>query len=87
MRRRLREGARAPHHAPKPQQTPGFPCQNCGTRVQMTIADLIYKPSFKCIACGVVYEKNALASAKALEALQHVHVAAQNIEDLKERYR
>jgi hypothetical protein len=70
-----------------PGETPGFPCQNCGSRVQMTIAELLYKPSFTCVVCGCVYEKNATASAKALEMLQSVHVAAKQIEELKERYR
>jgi len=70
-----------------PAATPGFPCQNCGSKVQMTIAELLYKPSFACVVCGCVYEKNATASAKALEMLQNVHVAAKQIEELKERYR
>jgi hypothetical protein len=75
------------HHLSKPEEQPGFPCQECGTRIEMTIAQLLYEQSFKCVACGTVYSKDARASSQALEMLQHVHVASKQLEDLKQRYR
>lgn len=69
---------------PAPERPkPGFPCQNCGTRIQMTIEDLLYRTSFSCVACGATYEKNAQASAAALEMLQEVHVASKQLDEIR----
>lgn len=80
MRRRENEKA-AP--VPEERPKPGFPCQSCGTRIQMTIEDLLYRSSFRCVACGAEYEKNAQASAAALEMLQEVHVASKQLDEIR----
>ena len=80
----MRRKATAPQ---APQQSAGFPCQGCGERIEMTIAQLISDASFRCEGCGMTYYKDAGASAKALDMLKEVDVANRRVEALKRRYR
>lgn len=68
-------------------QSPGFPCQTCGARIEMSVGDLIRQESFRCRECGVTYYKDAGASAKALDMLKDVDAANRRVESLKRRYR
>jgi transcription elongation factor Elf1 len=68
---------------PPERPKPGFPCQSCGSRIQMTIEDLLYQATFRCVVCGTEYQKNAQASAAALEMLQDVHVASKQLDEIR----
>lgn len=80
----MRRKERAQQSAPSPQRpSPGFPCQSCGSKIQMTIEDLLYQSTFRCVVCGAEYQKNAQASAAALEMLQDVHIATKQLDELR----
>lgn len=79
MRRKEQREKPQPQERPKP----GFPCQQCGTRIQMTIEDLLTHTSFTCVACGMEYKKDPGASAQALELLQEVHVASRQLDEIR----
>jgi transcription elongation factor Elf1 len=81
--KRREEDRRRPAAAQPDRPTPGFPCQGCGAKVKMTIEELLYNSSFRCVVCGAVYEKNSQASAAALEMLQEVHVASKQLDEIR----
>jgi hypothetical protein len=74
-----------PAHVDPPgrRPAPGFPCQTCSAKIQMTIEDLLYQSTFRCVVCGAEYQKNAQASAAALEMLQDVHIASKQLDEVR----
>jgi len=64
---------------PDKKQNKGFACPECTFLIQPTIRDLLYELTIQCPQCGLKLHMDKQASNAALQALQELHVAVENI--------
>ena len=62
----------------------GFHCPNCQFFIEMSIDGLLYEESQKCPGCSTVFVMNRSESREALELVQKLKVAMQNLDSVKE---
>ncbi|MDJ0714810.1 MAG: hypothetical protein QNJ54_11395 [Prochloraceae cyanobacterium] len=63
----------------KGNRRPGIPCPECGFFIEMPLEDLLYKQEFKCPGCLLELRMDRSSSQKALELLQQVKVAMDDV--------
>lgn len=62
------------------QKTPGINCPTCGQFIPTTITELITSKSLNCPYCGLQLNIDRQKSQSAIEALQKVNHAQQEVE-------
>jgi predicted RNA-binding Zn-ribbon protein involved in translation (DUF1610 family) len=71
-------------NAPKPgEHLPGFECPKCKFFIEITIQSLLFGDNQKCPGCGTAYTMDRTKSRDALQLVQKLHVAIQNLESVK----
>lgn len=70
---------------PIEKQAKGFACPECGFLIQPSIRDLLYEFVIRCPQCGLKLHLDRQESKAALQALQELHVATENVKTLKDR--
>ena len=71
----------------KDQREPGMPCPRCKFFIQMSIKDILYKTEFICPGCSLKLTLNRGESKDTLKALQQLHIALENLEAVKDKYK
>ncbi len=69
--------------AQQSSQRPGLPCPQCRFLIEMSIERLLYQSEFKCPACFLTLTMDRMSSQPALELLQKLQVAAENVQKHK----
>ncbi len=65
---------------PTEQKKPGLACPKCNRFIETTIGDLISKSYIECSHCRLRLNINKQESKKALDILQDVEKARQNLD-------
>jgi hypothetical protein len=63
------------------QRRPGIPCPQCGFFIEMSIQNILYQAEFKCPSCLLELKMDRSGSQSALEMLQQIHVAQENVQN------
>lgn len=69
----------------KPAQRPaGFNCPNCQFFIEVSVHSLLYATGHTCPGCHTQFTMNRGESKEALELVQKLHVAMENVQKSKE---
>ena len=66
---------------PQKQRPAGFNCPNCSFFIEVSIESLLQAENEKCPKCQLVFTMNRESSEVALEFLQRLKVAADNLKN------
>ena len=62
---------------------PGIPCPKCSFFIEMSLQSLLYNRGFKCPVCHLELTMDRASSQPALELIQKLNVAMENVERAK----
>lgn len=68
------------------QQEPGIPCPQCNNLIKFTVADLLGRDEFYCSHCGLKLSMDRSQSQPAMEVLEQVQVAVEEVNRVKNQY-
>lgn len=67
----------------QPERVPGFNCPKCNFFIEVSLQSLLYDHSHKCPSCLTEFSMDRQESKQALELIQKVYTAMQNLETAK----
>ena len=67
----------------KEQRPIGFNCPKCNFFIEMSLEGLLYEAAHKCPGCMTEFRMDRQESSTALQLIQKLHVAMQNLDSVK----
>ncbi|WP_258098250.1 hypothetical protein [Marinoscillum pacificum] len=67
----------------QPEHKNGFKCPKCETHIETSLQDLLYQASITCPKCLTNFSMDREESSKAIELMQKLKVALENIDTAK----
>ncbi len=74
----------AENKAKETQRPAGFNCPNCSFFIEVSVHSLLYASGHTCPGCHTEFTMNRSESREALELVQKLQVAMENVQKSKE---
>jgi hypothetical protein len=66
------------------QRPIGFNCPKCNFFIEMSLRSMLYEPAQTCAGCMTEFRMDRDESSAALQLIQKLHVAMQNLDSVKD---